>query len=189
MGNRPGEPKPYIAGEELKQGELVFIGEDGKLYKMNPLLLTRPVKVKIKAEIHPARNIKAKVAQPGQKSKSAVWNNERVTAIDGKPVKKVNAQKKQPENLSKEPGVFLTDKMKQAREARQAQQAAGGSTGTNNDDWLLGDDEETAKRKAALQKKAQVVVVGGWDSSLSGNQKAKRAKGKKQPESNDDTEL
>ena len=150
----PGEPIPYRAGELVNQGEIIFTGEDGKLYKMNPLLMIKPMKVKIKARIMPFRNVKAKLK-----------------------IVKVTRAKKQPKNLSKEAGTFMTEKTKKAREDRQALlQKMGADPSSGMPDIDYGDDDGDEKRKALMRQRPQVIVSGGWDSSMKAKQETKKSK-------------
>ena len=136
---------PYIAGEELKQGELVFVGADGKLYKMNPLLMTKP-----------AKNLK----EPARPEAKKV------------PLKEKKARKAS-KVVSTAEGTFLTERTLQARKDRQAL-LQGQGAGQSNDDWLMGDDDDDAKKKALLKQRPQVVVNGGFDPKQLAPKKAKK---------------
>ena len=100
----------YVPGERLKDGQSVIIGKDGKLYKTGTIALFK----------EPKRPV---LVMPKGTLKEV----------------KVTRKKKEPKNLSKEEGTFMTAKTQKAREDRQ---------------------------KLLRSQRPQVVVNGGFDPKV-----------------------
>ena len=125
----------YTFGERLKDGQAVVKGKDGKLYKTDTITIFK--EPKRPALVMPKGTLKE--------------------------VKKTRT-KKQPENLSKDAGTFMTAKTQKAREDRQKLlQQTGQSDGMADIDYGTDNDD---RQKLLRTQRPQVVLNGGFDPKI-----------------------
>lgn len=125
----------YTPGERLKDGQSVIIGKDGKLYKTGTIALFKEPKRPV--HVMPKGTLKEI---------------------------KVTRTKKQPTNLSKDAGTFMTAKTQKAREDRQKLlQQTGQADGMADIDYGTDNDD---RQKLLRSQKPQVVLNGGFDPKI-----------------------